>query len=198
MSVERPIRSVAAGLTVVAMLGLGAGCGVGPDHEATRLADGEVPFELLEKTDEAEVTPSSSEEVAALFFVKGDRLEPVFREVANDASPADVLEVLVSGPTRGEARSGLRSAIAETSRILGVKVSRGVATVDLETSTGDGRSSDQALSVAQVVFTLTSRPGIGRVAFTLDGEPVEVPDGSGALTDDPVAREDYQDLSPLG
>ena len=58
------------------------------------------------------------------------------------------------------------------------------------------RSDDQALSVAQMVFTLTARPGIGRVSFTIDGEPVDVPDGSGALTSDPVAREDYDDLAP--
>jgi len=188
---------VARSLALVLFLGVvGGACGVGPDKGATDIPRSQVPFGLLERTEVEPVNTEPAEEVAALFFVKGDRLEPVFREVATEAAPAEVLEALLVGPTRAEFRSGLRTAVPEATSIGSVKVTRGVATVNLTRTVGDGRSDDQALSVAQMVFTLTARPGIGRVSFTIDGEPVDVPDGSGALTSDPVAREDYEDLAP--
>jgi hypothetical protein len=52
----------------------------------------------------------------------------------------------------------------------------------------------QLVAIAQIVCTLTSQPGIGQVAFTLDGEPVDVPKGDGSTTSAPVAADDYQHL----
>lgn len=181
---------------VVALLLAGSGCGVGPEDGATRLDDAEVPFDLLEPSPTSSPTTDADVEVAALFFVDGDRLEPVFREVPEGATPEDVLVALTDGPTVAEARRGLTSAVSDSTTIRGVSVSRGVATVDLGPAAVEVRSDDQPLSVAQVVFTLTARPGIGRVSFTIGGEPIDVPDGSGALTGDAVAREDYAAVAP--
>jgi spore germination protein GerM len=182
----------------MALAGLVAvvGCGVEPEDGATRLADTEVPFDLLDSSPTTAPPPDPAAEVAALYFVDGDRLEPVFREVPEEATPEDVLLALADGPTTAEARRGLTSAFPDSTSILGVTVNRGVATVDLGSSAVAVRSDDQPLSVAQMVFTLTARPGIGRVAFTISGEPIDVPDGSGALTGDAVAREDYAALAP--
>ncbi len=48
----------------------------------------------------------------------------------------------------------------------------------------------------QLVCTFTARAGIGQVAFTLSGAPVDVPRGDGSLTADPVSRDDYAELLP--
>jgi spore germination protein GerM len=53
---------------------------------------------------------------------------------------------------------------------------------------------EQLLAVAQLVCTLTARPGVGPVSFTLEGAPVDVPTGDGSLTSGPVSRDDYADL----
>lgn len=188
------VSVVVVSVVVVALAG--SGCGVGPEDEATRLDGAEVPFDLLDPSPTSMPTTDAAAEVAALFFVDGDRLEPVFREVPEGATPEDVLVALTDGPTASEARRGLTSAVPDSTTILDVTVSRGVATVDLGPTAVEVRSDDQPLSVAQMVFTLTARPGIGRVAFTIGGEPIDVPDGSGALTGDAVAREDYADVAP--
>ncbi|MGH9272128.1 MAG: hypothetical protein ACRDZ2_12740, partial [Ilumatobacteraceae bacterium] len=46
------------------------------------------------------------------------------------------------------------------------------------------------------VLTLTRRPGIGQVQFSLEGEPLAVPGGDGVQTDpgESVSRVDYADL----
>jgi hypothetical protein len=185
---------VAAGLVAVLL----AGCSVTAEDDAHRLPEAAVPFDLLEPG--ATTVPPSAPQIgtAALYLVAEERLEPVFREVPADATPEEVLLALADGPTTAEQASGLTTAISDAAGIGEVDTARGVATVDLQPSPGDLSSGQQALALAQIVFTLTAQPGIGRVAFTLRGEPVDVPDGSGALTSDPVAREDYADLAPAG
>ena len=53
---------------------------------------------------------------------------------------------------------------------------------------------EQLPAVAQIVLTLTQRPGIGQVSFTLDGERLRVRLGNGQTTDvagQPVSADDY-------
>lgn len=181
--------------TVAVILVALAGCGVGTEDEASPLSDAEVPFGLLQPAETTSPRQGPDTVPVALYFVKGDRLEPVIREVPGEATPEVVLAAMVDGPTPAEARAGLEARLSDPQSIVGVSVSRGVATVDLAPSSAL-RSDDQPLAVAQIVFTLTAQPGIGRVGFTIDGEPVEVPDGSGALTSAAVAREDFSSLAP--
>jgi spore germination protein GerM len=75
-----------------------------------------------------------------------------------------------------------------------VSLEAGVATVDLRPTISALGSDEQLLAVAQVVCTLTGRPGVGPVAFTLDGSPVDIPRGDGSLTNEPVSRDDYAEL----
>ena len=83
---QRRATAGVAGAAGLLVLGLLAGCGVGPEDGATRLPDAEVPFDLLVRSETTVPAPDPAAEVAALYFVDGDRLEPVFREVAEDAS----------------------------------------------------------------------------------------------------------------
>ena len=59
-------------------------------------------------------------------------------------------------------------------------------------------SDDQLLALAQLVFTLTARPGIGQVRFTLRGEAIQVPRADGSLVATPVSRDDYSAVAPVG
>lgn len=187
-------RAVLTGLLVL----VSAACGTEPQSGATRIPPERVPFDLLAPAEVSEPASAMAAdgEAVALYFVEGGHLEPVFRQLDEDPTPVEVLKALGQGPTPDETERGLTSAAPSSATILGTTVSRGIATVDLAASQGDVRSDQQALAVAQIVFTLTARPGIGRVAFTVGGNLVDVPVGSGALTDDAVAREDYTELAP--
>lgn len=78
--------------------------------------------------------------------------------------------------------------------VASVSVSRGIASVDLRSSVEDLSGRNQLLAFAQLVCTLTAQPGIGSVAFTVDGQPIEVPRGDGSLTSGSVSRDAYASL----
>ena len=106
------------------------------------------------------------------------------------------LEELIAGPTP-EDGSHVSSAVPARTRLLGLNIEGGLATVDLssEFESGGGSLSMQ-MRLAQVGFTLTQFPTVDRVAFRLDGEPVSVFSGEGIVLDGPVDRDDYADLMP--
>lgn len=172
-----------------------AGCGVGAEDRVHRIAPDEVPFGLLDPP--ASTEARSAGRSAGLYLVLDDRLALVERRVDPDAGLTDLLEALSAGPTEVEQSSGLESLLPP-GQVVDVVTERGVARVDLQPTFGDLRAQVQTLAIAQIVFTLTGQSGIGRVGFTIEGEPVEVPRADGALTTEPVARDDFSELAPAG
>lgn len=67
--------------------------------------------------------------------------------------------------------------------------------MDLDPAFAEIRAAEQPIAIAQVVFTLTRRPEVERVAFTLEGDPLEVPRGDGSLTSDPLTQGDFPELA---
>jgi hypothetical protein len=130
-----------------------------------------------------------------VYYVRGEHLGVgIHRIDGTEAVAAAALEELLAGPTEEEVEVGLTSEIPEGTRLLGIDVVNGTATVDLsgEFESGGGSLSMQ-LRVAQVVYTLTAFPTIDRVTFMIDGAPVEAIGGEGVLVDPPVGRLDFAD-----
>jgi Immunoglobulin-like domain of bacterial spore germination/Sporulation and spore germination len=89
------------------------------------------------------------------------------------------------------------TAIPPETRLLGIDLDAGVATVDLSSEfESGGGSRSMFLRLAQVVYTVTQFETVNAVRFRLDGEPVEVFSGEGIVLDGPVGRRDYEDLLP--
>jgi germination protein M len=82
-------------------------------------------------------------------------------------------------------------------RLLGLSIAGGVATVDLSGEFESGGGSASMLGrVAQVVYTLTQFPSVQRVLFRLDGKPVSALGGEGVVVDPPVGRADLEGVTP--
>ncbi len=193
-------RRIAALATVwTAVLGL-AGCGIPPDKSATLAAPDSVPFDLLGQTPSVTATtlPFAQTEKATLFLVQGERLAAVQRELPAPVSVESVLEALVDGPTSTEVQLGLRTALLTTPGLVrSGGVSGGIATIDLGGPFTEIAGRDQIVALAQIVSTVTGLPGVGRVRFTLDGNPVGILRGDGAVTTETVSRDDYATLAPV-
>ena len=107
------------------------------------------------------------------------------------------MNALLAGPTAAERSAGLSSAVPPGTRLLGIAIHDGLATVDLtsEYQSGGGALSMQT-RLGQVVYTLTQFPTVEKVRFRLDGEPVNVFSSEGIVLKNPVGRTDYAALLP--
>lgn len=203
-------RTLAAALSVSACIGGFTACGPAPENQA-RVVD-DVPFGLTDTTTTSTTTttipiepslPSEPVESVLLYYVLDDRLTPAVEELPLEATPQDVLDTLLEGLPGYAAGTVLRTALPRQLTAT-VVVSRGLAVVDTDTSLLTEISPvDQRFAIGQIVLTLTSRPGIGQVSFTVDGRPQAVPRGGGDLApaNEPVAYDDYVSLldpSPTG
>ncbi len=104
---------------------------------------------------------------------------------------------LLDGPTSEESANGLATAIPAATRLRDVSLADGVATVDLGGAFDDGGGSASMLGrIAQVVATLTRFPTIQRVAFRIDGTPVQAIGGEGVVVDPPIGRRAIEEQSP--
>jgi spore germination protein GerM len=176
-------------------------------------------------TDVTETTVAFEQTDGVVYFFLDDTadpetcptLVPVHRVVDSNAPVESTLQALLDGPTSDEAASvpALSSAIPQGTRLLGIDVANGHATVDLsseflrktpgEYSTDfypqeTTRSCEGAAGypLGQVVFTLTRLPDIDSVIFLVEGEEtgfVANPDLP-VIVGSPLARHDVEYLLP--
>jgi hypothetical protein len=133
-----------------------------------------------------------------VWLANHDGLIPVYHFHAKTPAVAKAaIEALLAGPTGKERRSGLSTAIPKETRLLGISLHKGIATIDLtaEYATGGGALSMQD-RLGQIVYTLTEFPTIQKVLFNLDGAPVHVFSSEGIVLDHAVGRADYVNLLP--
>jgi germination protein M len=147
--------------------------------------------------------PAGTTIVRAYFVLGGEPgsegLVPVLREVPETSAVAKAaMTALLAGPTAAE--SGERtvtSAIPKGTRLLGVSIRNGIATVDLSTEfDSGGGSASMAYRLAQVVYTLTQFSTVKSVNFEIEGSAVTVFGGEGIVLDGPQARADFFDQLP--
>ena len=192
--------SLAIAALVAALALVAGGCGGGEAQTA-----GEVP-----SGSETTETEPSDVQTYRIWFTQGslpseaaigrEYLFPVWREgPTTEAVGAEALRLLLDGPTAAEREPGVdaSSQIPSGTRLLGLDIDGGTATVDLtsEYESGGGSASMFA-RLAQVVYTLTEFDTVKNVRFMLDGEPVDVFSGEGIVLEEPVGRKEYEELMP--
>ncbi|MDQ4068482.1 MAG: GerMN domain-containing protein [Actinomycetota bacterium] len=134
---------------------------------------------------------------ADVFLVRDARLVRVGRQPWDPPSVEGAIAALLRGPTAAERADGVRTALTRPVRLAGT-VAAGVPLIDVTDAFGDVDGEEQILALAQLVFTLTALPGVDGVSFALDGRPVEVPTGDGALKRGPIRRDDFSAVAPVG
>jgi hypothetical protein len=139
--------------------------------------------------------PSSGPVPETVFLVHGTKIEAVQRRTSAPGDVRQVLGLLAAGPSRPEARAGLRTAMApQPVSVLGLSDS-GVLTLGVTRQFTGVAGGDQLLAVAQVVWTVSQFPWIHGVRFMTDGRSLEVPTDRG-LVQRAVTRGDYRTVAP--
>ncbi len=187
----RVLVAVAAVLAIAATLGA---CGVPIEGDAAVIAAEELPFGLAADADRsvpsqaAPVDYISDTEIINLYFPSGSGFVAVPRHLGVPVLPLDVVNALAEEPLSGA--NPYRSAVGSDD-VVGVRVQGGVAAVELDRRFLDLPNSEQRMAVAQLVLSLTSRPGIGQISFEIAGSAVQVPRADGTLAKGTVSRDDF-------
>ncbi len=131
-----------------------------------------------------------------VYLTQGEQIRAVPRVVNRVPRIGSVaVEQLLAGPNGGEQAAGYGTEIPASTRLRGLTITDGVATVDLS---GDfesgGGTLGLTLRLAQVACTLDQFPTVDGVRFALDGTVVDVFSGDGLIIDEPVACSDYADV----
>ena len=120
----------------------------------------------------------------------GSVLTGVQRNISSD--PLNIVQVLLSGPTKAEQDVGLRSAIPASTEVLSARyIATDLVKVDLTDEIFKATGDDLVSSVAQIVLTLADISGIERVIIVVNGQVNEWPKGDGSLTSQPLTAYDF-------
>jgi hypothetical protein len=125
----------------------------------------------------------------SVYFVRGEQVAPVTR---SGATALEAVRALLAGPTRAESTHGFRTYVPRGIRVLSVKVSSRVATVDLTERFAGGRDTGSLLArLAELVRTLTGVQGTKKVQLLLNGR-VAAARFPGISTGKPISFRDLQ------
>lgn len=198
----RSSRLSVVGLSLIAIIGA---CGVPEEGRFVPLEPGEIP-EVLVATSVApstSISPDVEEPTTTiaeilydnveLYFVSANRVVRSQRLIVSPATPTQVLDTLLTGLEDATQGAGLRSALPKGLTAT-IDVRRGVARISAASPfLSELEPLDQRLAIAQIVLTLTRRPGIGQIVFNVDGVDIPVPRGAGDLTSagSAVTYDDY-------
>jgi len=143
-------------------------------------------------------TPGARSVSFRLYFMRGDKIAVTARTVvASPTVAAAALRTLLAGPNATETGSGLFSDIPSGTRLRGVLISDGTATVDLSSNFESGGASlSMTARLAQVTYTLTQFPTVSGVLYRLDGRPITVFGGEGVVLDRPATRSSFESVTP--
>ncbi len=145
--------------------------------------------------------PADTMVVRAYFVLDGDvgveGLVPTLREVPQTTAVArSAMEALLRGEILAD-YDRLASAIPAGTRLLGLTIRDGIATVDLSREFESGGGSASAFyRLGQVVYTLTQFPTVRAVLFQVEGKTVTTFGSEGIVLEGPQARDDFEDLLP--
>jgi hypothetical protein len=150
--------------------------------------------------------PAGTSVVRAYFYLGGPQRSegfvPVLRQIpATQAVARAAMTALLAGPqgTELEATPAITSAIPAGTRLLGLSITNGIATVDLSSEFEAGGGSRSMFGrLGQVVYTLTQFPTVTSVVFQIEGRTATVFGSEGIVLDGPLARDDeaFEDFLP--
>ncbi len=133
-------------------------------------------------------------------FTGSGGLVPVLRDIPRTQAIGNAaLRALLAGPSTKElaASPAMYTDIPAGTRLLGLTIANGVATVDLSSEFAlDSAAAADLGRLAQVVYTLTQFSTVNGVAFELDGAPITSFSAAGISLAHPVTRADLRAVLP--
>ena len=192
------------GAVLVTVTALAASCGVTEDATYRPLERNEVPYNLADvsttttevpttvasttvatpaptttpvTTTTAPTTAPTPIEHIRLWFVAGDHLVPIERDLPAPVSNQTILDALAGNRLPTE-RPDITTLVTP-GLVSEPSTAFGAVFLTIDPIFGLFDDASKHLATAQIVYTLTERPGIGRIAFQIANKPQPWPDEDG-------------------
>ncbi len=118
-------------------------------------------------------TEPRGDQEADLYMVKNNALVPITRRIPAN-TPREVMSSLLVPPTGGEGQ-GLSSSIPAATRLLDIHGPEdGLLEIDLSDDFEDVQAEARVLALGQIVMSQTLLPGVQRIRFLVDGDPLSI------------------------
>jgi germination protein M len=147
-------------------------------------------------------TPVETMVMRAYYVLEGDAgvegLVPTLRVVPKTTGVARAaMEALLDSDKVRDTYPQIATAIPAGTKLLGISIKNGVATVDLSRDFESGGGNTSAFyRLGQVVYTLTQFSTVRSVLFQVEGETVTTFGPEGIVLEGPQARRDFRDQLP--
>jgi germination protein M len=147
-------------------------------------------------------TPVETMVIRAYYVLEGEvgveGLVPTLRVVPKTTGVARAaMEALLYSDKIRDTYPQIATAIPAGTKLLGISIKNGVATVDLSRDFESGGGSASAYyRLGQVVYTLTQFSTVRSVLFQVEGETVTTFGPEGIVLEGPQARRDFRDRLP--
>lgn len=184
---------------LAAAMTVAAGCGLPVDNSARAIPANEMPLALTQPSGTVPEFATPHDAVPFPIFLLGPdgELTKAFRYLPPPVTPQKLLNALAAGPSPREFGQRIESAVPLSAGLLARPLRRGVLTVVLDSSFASLLPGQAPYFFAQIVYSVTSLPGINGVLFEYKGSPIPPEIGNGSLaTSDVVHRSDYKQLAP--
>jgi germination protein M len=138
----------------------------------------------------ATATKAASAEIpVAVYFTVGNSLVKETRQVPAASPARGSIDALLAGPSS----SGHFSQVPPGTRLLGINLAAGTATVSFSEQIQNLQGSPAIpLFLAQVVNTLTQFPDVQKVVLEVNGQPLRSLGGEGVAVPEPLDRASVQ------
>jgi hypothetical protein len=143
-------------------------------------------------------TAATAHTTVRVYFLEGEKLAVSGRTVpATKAVARAAVLQLISGPSPADRARGLTTCVPVGTRLLGLSIRDGTATVDLTSAFASGGGSlSMRARLAQLTYTLTQFPTVARARLAMDGRVVKVFGHEGIVLDHPLARSRFEGMAP--
>jgi len=151
---------------LIVSLGWLSACGVGVDSKPRVL-------ESSSSTSTLPAGPASGRVTSVLYFVNDGALVPQLSELT-DRSLQTVLEADLLPPQAGSEANGTITSIPAGTRLIGLQQVGDTLTLNLSSEFDNVVGLSRQQAIGQLVLTATERPGVGRLKFEINGDPIQV------------------------
>ena len=190
------MRVARVGAVLAALIAVTVGCG--STSKASTSPTTVPPATTVPSMAPTTTMPEAATLDVRAYFMHGDTIGVAHRTVvATPRIATAAMAELLAGPTPNDAAAGLTTAIPGGTRLLGLDITAGTATVDLSGAFAQGGGSlSMTARLAQVTYTLTQFPTVAQVVFRVDGAPVTAFGGGGIVLDHPATRATFESVTP--